>query len=310
MTISNDDKRILLGLIWCLKPADLSILYAMLTQEVPEGTRPATTAVRHTGHEAFWRALQRLALAEEVDMKLSEETKTVMPDNVMSFALTAEGKKWVGGGWGLALGGGWPPREAVMADEAIDMLQRYAAENVAISQSKLASLYQIGAGVEKDLRAAMAWYKKAAEQDEPTALNNLGIMYFAGEGVDKDLDVARRFFERAADAGSAGAMDNMGELYTQGIGVEKDDTKALGWFLRAAARGHGLAMCKTGLCFLNGQGTSPDPLEAYIWLQKGVENGYNVTDHRDAAAAKLTPDQLAEAEKRLVAERAKAAGTA
>jgi TPR repeat protein len=105
-------------------------------------------------------------------------------------------------------------------------------------------------------------------------------------------------------------MDNMGELYTQGIGVEKDDAKALGWFLRAAARGHGLAMCKTGLCFLNGQGTSPDPLEAYIWLQKGIENGYNVTDHRDAAAAKLTPDQLAEAEKRLVAERAKAAGTA
>jgi len=310
MPISNDDKRILLGLIWCLKPADLSILYALLTHRASEGMRPAATAMRHTGHEAFWRALQRLTLAEEVEMKPPEDAKTAMPDNVLSFALTDEGRKWVEGGWGLALGGGWPPREAVIADDAVDMLQRYAAENVAVSQSKLASLYQIGAGVEKDMRVALAWYKKAAALEEPTALNNLGIMYFAGEGVEKDLDEARYLFEQAAAAGSAGAMDNLGEIYTQGIGLDKDDAKALGWFLRAAARGHGLAMCKAGIFYLNGQGTASDPLEAYIWLQKGIDSGYNVTDHRDAAVAKLTAAERAEAEKRLAAERAGAVGTA
>lgn len=310
MPISNDDKRILLGLIWSLKPSDLSILYALLTHQASEGMRPATTAVRYTGHEAFWRALQRLTLAEEVEMTLPDDAKTSMPDNVLSFSLTDEGKKWVEGGWGLALGGGWPPREAVIADEAIDMLQRYAAEDVAIAHSKLASLYQIGAGVEKDMRAALAWYKKAAALEEPTALNNLGIMYFAGEGVEKDLDEARHLFEKAAAAGSAGAMDNLGEIYTQGIGIEKDDAKALGWFLRAAARGHGLAMCKAGIFYLNGQGTAPDPLEAYIWLQKGIDSGYNVTDHKDAAEAQLSAAQRAEAQKRMAAERAGAAGTA
>lgn len=310
MPISNDDKRILLGLIWSLKPSDLSIMYALLTHLAADGMRPATTAVKHTGHEAFWRALQRLALADEVDMQMPADAKTSLPDNVLSFSLNDEGKKWVEGGWGLALGGGWPPREAVIADEAIDMLQRYAAENEPVSQSKLASLYQIGAGVEKDIPAAMAWYKKAAALNEPTALNNLGIMYFAGEGIEKDLDEARHLFEKAAAAGSAGAMDNLGEMYTQGIGVEKDDTKALGWFLRAAARGHGLAMCKAGIFYLNGQGTAPDAMEAYIWLQKGIDSGYNVTDHKDAAEAKLTPEQRAEAGKRLTAERAAAMGTA
>lgn len=242
MPISNDDKRILLGLIWSLKPSDLSILYALLTHKASDGMRPATTAVRHTGHEVFWRALERLTLAEAVEMKMPEDAKTSMPDNVLSFSLSDAGKKWVEGGWGLALGGGWPPREAVIADEAIDMLQRYAAENEPVSQTKLASLYQIGAGVEKDMSAARAWYKKAAALEEPTALNNLGIMYFSGEGVEKDLDEARHLFEKAAAAGSAGAMDNLGEMYTQGIGVDKDDARALGWFLRAVARGHGLAM--------------------------------------------------------------------
>ena len=310
MPISNDDKRILLGLIWSLKPSDLSIMYALLTHQAADGMRPATTAVRHTGHEAFWRALQRLALADEVDMKLPADSGADLPDSVLSFSLNDEGKKWVEGGWGLALGGGWPPREAVIADEAIDMLQRYAAENEPVSQSKLASLYQIGAGVEKDIPAAMAWYKKAAALNEPTALNNLGIMYFAGEGVEKDLDEARHLFEKAAAVGSAGAMDNLGEMYTQGIGVEKDDAKALGWFLRAAARGHGLAMSKAGVFYLNGQGTTTDPLEAYIWLQKGIDSGYDVTAQKEAAAAKLTPAQLAEAEQRLNVERAAAAGTA
>lgn len=310
MPISNDDKRILLGLIWSLKPSDLSILYILLTEKPADGMRSATTAIRHTGHEAFWRALQRLELADEVEMKLPEDTDPARREKVLSFSLNDEGKKWVEGGWGLALGGGWPPREAVIADEAIDMLQRYAAENVPVSQSKLASLYQIGAGVEKDIPAAVAWYKKAAALEEPTALNNLGIMYFAGEGVEKDLDEARHLFEKAAAAGSAGAMDNLGEMYTQGIGVPKDDAKALGWFLRAAARGHGLAMCKAGIFYLNGQGTDADPLEAYIWLQKGIDSGYNVTDHKEAAEAKLTPEQRAEAGKRLTAERAAATGTA
>jgi hypothetical protein len=310
MPISNDDKRILLGLIWSLKPSDLSVLYALLMHQASDGMRPATTAVRHTGHEAFWRALVSLTLAEEVEMKLPEEAKTSMPDNILSFSLTDEGKKWVEGGWGLALGGGWPPREAVIADEAIDMLQRYAAENEPVSQSKLASLYQIGAGVEKDMSAARAWYKKAAALEEPTALNNLGIMYFAGEGVEKDFAEAKHLFEKAATAGSAGAMDNLGEMYTQGIGVDKDDAQALGWFLRAAARGHGLAMCKAGIFYLNGQGTAADPLEAYIWLQKGIDSGYNVTDHKEEAEAKLTPDQRSAAEKRLAMERAGAAGTA
>lgn len=302
MPISNDDKRILLGLIWSLKPSDLSIVYALLTHKVEEGARPAVATIRDTPYDMFWQALVRLTLADAVDMKLPATAAESLPEKSVSYALTAEGKKWVEGGWGLALGGGWPPREAVIADEAIGILMAYAAENNAISQSKLASLYQIGAGVEKDIPAAVTWYRKAAGLNDPTALNNLGIMYFAGEGVDKDLDEAKTLFEQAADKGSAGAMDNLGEMYTQGIGVDKDDGAALGWFLRAAARGHGLAMCKTGIFYLNGQGTATDPLEAYIWLRKGIDAGYNVTEQKDAAENKLTPEQRNQAEARLAAE--------
>lgn len=311
MPISNDDKRILLGLIWSLKPSDLSIVYALLTHKAEEGARPAVATIRDTPNDMFWQALVRLTLADAVEIKLPEDAAEPLPEKSVSYALTAEGQKWVEGGWGLALGGGWPPREAVIADEAIGMLMAYAAENNAISQSKLASLYQIGAGVEKDIPAAVTWYRKAAGLNDPTALNNLGIMYFAGEGVDKDLDEAKTLFEQAADKGSAGAMDNLGEMYTQGIGVDKDDSVALGWFLRAAARGHGLAMCKAGIFYLNGQGTATDPLEAYIWLRKGMDAGYNVTEQKDAASAKLTEAQRDQAEARLAAEQQNAkTGTA
>lgn len=303
MPISNDDKRILLGLIWSLNASDLSTLYALLTHKAEDDMRPAVATIRDTPHDMFWQALVRLTLADEVPMMtLPEGSTETLPEKSVSYALTAEGRKWVEGGWGLALGGGWPPREAVIADEAIGMLTAYAAKNNAVSQSKLASLYQIGAGVEKDIPAAVTWYRKAAALEDPTALNNLGIMYFAGEGVEKDLAEAKVLFEQAAAKGSAGAMDNLGEMYVQGIGVDKDESAALGWFLRAAARGHGLAMCKAGIFYLNGQGTAADPLEAYIWLRKGIDAGYNVTEQKDAASAKLTEAQRAQAEARITAE--------
>lgn len=45
-------------------------------------------------------------------------------------------------------------------------------------------MYNHSCGVEKDEFAAVAWYKRAAEQNLPEAQYNLGVMYRQGRGVE------------------------------------------------------------------------------------------------------------------------------
>ena len=175
------------------------------------------------------------------------------------------------------------------------MLVKYSKQDDPPSQSKLAVLYEKGAGVEQDDSQAMRWYQRAAAAGDLTATNNIGFLYFAGQGVERNIGEALRWFVKAAELGSIGAMDNIGEMYARGIGVEQSDTEALQWFRKAAERGHAAAACKVGW---TGAGVQQDNLQAYVWLSIGVAAGIDAAQARDAAASKLTPAQVKEANDR------------
>ena len=59
----------------------------------------------------------------------------------------------------------------------------------------------MGRGVEKDLKEAAKWYRKAAEQGHAYGQYNLGDMYENGKGVEKDRDEARKWYGKAAAQG-------------------------------------------------------------------------------------------------------------
>ena len=69
------------------------------------------------------------------------------------------------------------------------------------AQYNLGVMYDEGAGIEKDLVKAAAWYRKAADQGFIDAQTNLGMMYYYGQGIPRDHAEAARWFKRAASQG-------------------------------------------------------------------------------------------------------------
>ena len=73
-------------------------------------------------------------------------------------------------------------------------------------------MYDQGSVVAKDDAQAVAWYRKAADQGDANAQNNLGVMYENGRGVAKDDAQAVAWYRKAAGRGHAGAAQALRRL--------------------------------------------------------------------------------------------------
>ena len=87
------------------------------------------------------------------------------------------------------------------------------------------------------LASSFEYIKRAAEQGEPTAQDNLGVMYYNGQGVCQDYEKARQWFEKAAKQGLAAAQFNLGTMYDNGYGVQQNLTIAKELFGKACYNG-------------------------------------------------------------------------
>jgi TPR repeat protein len=130
-------------------------------------------------------------------------------------------------------------------------------------------MYAKGQGVPQDYVEAMKWYRKAAEQNNAAAQNDLGNMYTEGQGVPQDYVEAMKWLRKAAEQGNAAAQNNLGNMYTEGQGVPQDYVQAHKWFNLAAAR---IPASET-------------------------ESRAIASKSRDRVASKMTPAQVAEAQK-------------
>ena len=68
--------------------------------------------------------------------------------------------------------------------------------------------------------------------------------------------------------------------------------------LKAAEQNLAVAHCSLGDCYANGWGVPKDYAEAYKWYNLASGQGYrDATTERDALAAMMTPEQIAEAQR-------------
>jgi TPR repeat protein len=58
-------------------------------------------------------------------------------------------------------------------------------------------MYVRGAGVTQDYAQAVIWFRKAAEQGDAVAQNNLGVMYANAKGVRRDSAQAVNWLRKA-----------------------------------------------------------------------------------------------------------------
>ena len=84
---------------------------------------------------------------------------------------------------------------------------------------------------------AAEWYRRAAQQGDASAQNNLGALYARGEGVGRDDMLAVYWYGHAAEQNYALAQVNLAGMYAAGRGVECDLVLACMWLWLAARAG-------------------------------------------------------------------------
>ncbi len=119
-----------------------------------------------------------------------------------------------------------------------------------------------------DYATALREWRPLAKQGYAKAQYNLGLMYCNGEGVPQDYAKALQWYRMAApEQGNAGAQNTLGVMYDKGLIVPQDYAQAHMWYSLAVSR----------------YPPSKD-------RDKAVFN-------RNIITAKMTPAQIAEAQK-------------
>jgi len=114
----------------------------------------------------------------------------------------------------------------------------------------------------------------------------------------KDYIVALARWRWAAEQGSASAQFSLGFMYDKGQGVVQDYAEAVRWYKLAAAQGNTQAQLNLGASYGKGEGVAQDYLRAHMWLNLAAVGGDELSiKNRDIIAAKMTPQQIAEAQK-------------
>jgi len=186
--------------------------------------------------------------------------------------------------------------------EAVKWFRLSAAQGNADAQYNLGVSYANGYGVPQDSAEALKWFRLAAAQGDAGGQYNLGLLYARGQGVHQDPKEALRWFRLSAAQEHMGAQYNLGVMYLQGQGVPQDSTEALKRFRLAAVQGHVEAQNNLGLMYAMGQGVPQDYVRAHMWFSLSAAHSIGdeqklAADNRDDVVRRMTPEQIAKAQR-------------
>lgn len=146
--------------------------------------------------------------------------------------------------------------------------------------------------------AALDEFRPLAEQGDALAQHYLGVMYHNGQGVPQDYQEAVKWTKKAAEQDFAQAQAHLGSMYTSGHGVPESYVLATKWYRKAAERGYVEAQAMVGVFYLEGRGVPQNYVLAHKWLNLAAAQGDQVaTKIREHVAERMTPEQIAEAQK-------------
>ncbi len=139
-------------------------------------------------------------------------------------------------------------------------------------------MYLQGAGVNRDYKLALEWYRKSAGQGNGEAQAYLGYMHEKGLGVDRDIQEALEFYKKSAAQGNALGRVRLGDLYLDGLGIDQNPRKALACYLQSAEQGEdpesaGLALLRLGAMHCQGRGVEKDLKMGFGFYSKSAKLG-------------------------------------
>ena len=115
----------------------------------------------------------------------------------------------------------------------------------------------------------------------------------------KDYATALRTYQSLAAQGDAAAQFMLGLMYDRGEGVPQDYAEAVKWYRLAAVQGNAGAQLGLGLAYALGQGVPQDFVTAHLWSNLSAARGNpSAMKLRDLVAQKMSPQQIADTQKR------------
>ena len=111
-----------------------------------------------------------------------------------------------------------------------------------------------------------------------------------------------RWYQLAAEQGYASAQLDLGVMYGNGRGVPEDDREAVRWYQLAAEQGYASAQFHLGVAYYIGEGVPQDYVQAHKWFNIAASSAEaddreRPAASRDRVAARMTPRQIAEAQR-------------
>jgi hypothetical protein len=188
---------------------------------------------------------------------------------------------------------------------ALRWFREAAAQRNGESKYYLGIMYAEAQGVERDYRVAGNWFREAAQDGY-----GFGVPKKYQAGVKWAEDVEK--YQAAADAGDPDAQYRLATLLygpeAQAHDIPQNRERAITLFRAAAAKGNALAMYTLGSIYQGKIAHEPltgvDYVMAHMWynlaasrLAPGAERDQAVKDRDFIAQYRLTPQQLAEAQR-------------
>jgi len=118
-----------------------------------------------------------------------------------------------------------------------DFQQKLARNGNAPAQYKLATMYESGRGIGKDINKAIEWYTRSAEQDNKAAINRLTYLEIKKQGFNNQHKAWLLSLDKEARSGDGEALLLMGIMLSEGIAVKKDLNNALAYLKKAKMKG-------------------------------------------------------------------------
>jgi hypothetical protein len=200
--------------------------------------------------------------------------------------------------------------------EALKWYRKSAEEGDCDAQYELGIMYDQGHGVPQDYVEAYKWYILAISSAFPLDEDTSNPHHFykvetrselATKMTPEQLEEAKRraigWYTKSAEQ-VCGREAHLAQIYSMGQAVPQDYVEAAKLYRKAAEQGYDDAQKYLGDMYYKGQGVPQDYVEAYKWFNlaspdsSSKDDSDKAAEYRDNIAAKMTPEQIAEAQKR------------
>lgn len=160
-----------------------------------------------------------------------------------------------------------------------EIMQKSALNGNVFAQYSLASAYQTGDGIQKDLKQAFKWYQVAAENGigfyGTKAKYELGLLYYYGQGTERNSAQSVYWLEQAMNEGFYEAHEKLAQFVKEGLAISNMEKNALIARLNVQEKQsqQAQALYEKGAAYYDGNNVPQDYAKAFPLIQESANKG-------------------------------------